>query len=312
MSKTIWIVGSTRNSAVEIGNITMDFVTKLPKTATGQNTIWVIVDRLTKSAYFLPMRENNSMEKLTRQYLKEVVSRHGVLVSIISDHDGRFTSHFWQSLQKALAILLDEIQIDDKLNFIEEPLKSDREVKRLKQSRIPDNITIKRVYYVEGLNYNIFSVGQLCDADLEVAFWKSTCFVRDLQGNVLIMGNRGSDLYTISLQDTSSPTPICFMANATPTQAWLWHRRLSHINFDTINLILKKDIVNGLLKLKYVKDQLCSPCELGKAKRNTFKIKTVSSSKGWLNMLHMDLCGPMQIKSINGKKYIMVIVDDYS
>ncbi|GJS73845.1 putative reverse transcriptase domain-containing protein [Tanacetum coccineum] len=85
----------------------MDFVTKLPKTSTGQDTIWVIVDRLTKSTYFLPMNETDSMEKLTRQYLKEVVSRHGMSVSIISDRDNRFTSHFWQSLQKALGTQLD-------------------------------------------------------------------------------------------------------------------------------------------------------------------------------------------------------------
>ncbi|GKD38170.1 putative reverse transcriptase domain-containing protein [Tanacetum coccineum] len=88
-------------------NITMDFVTKLPKTANGQDTIWVIVDRLTKSAHFLPMREDDPLEKLTRQYLKEVVSRHGVPVSIIFDHDGKFTSHFWQSLHKALGTRLD-------------------------------------------------------------------------------------------------------------------------------------------------------------------------------------------------------------
>ncbi|GKA20940.1 putative reverse transcriptase domain-containing protein [Tanacetum coccineum] len=88
-------------------NITMDFVTKLPKTVTGQDTIRVIVDRLTKSAHFLPMKETNSMEKLTRQYLKEVISRHGVPVSIISDRDGRFISQFWQSLQKALGTQLD-------------------------------------------------------------------------------------------------------------------------------------------------------------------------------------------------------------
>ncbi|GKF16491.1 putative reverse transcriptase domain-containing protein, partial [Tanacetum coccineum] len=87
--------------------ITMDFVTKLLKTSTGQDTIWVIIDRLTKSAYFLPMKENDSMEKLTRQYLKEVVSWHGVPVLIISDRDSRFTSHFWQSLQKALGTQLD-------------------------------------------------------------------------------------------------------------------------------------------------------------------------------------------------------------
>ncbi|GJU92829.1 putative reverse transcriptase domain-containing protein [Tanacetum coccineum] len=88
-------------------NITMDFVTKLPKTSTGQDTIWVIVDWLTKSAHFLPMKENDSMEKLTRQYLKEVVSRHGVPVLIISNRDGRFTSQFWQSFQKALGTQLD-------------------------------------------------------------------------------------------------------------------------------------------------------------------------------------------------------------
>ncbi|GJW02098.1 retrovirus-related pol polyprotein from transposon TNT 1-94 [Tanacetum coccineum] len=102
------------------------------------------------------------------------------------------------------------------------------------------------------------------------------------------------------------------MAKASPTQAWLWHRRLSHLNFDTINLLSKKDIVNGLPKLKYVKDQLCSLCEIGKVKRSTFKTKTVPSLKGRLNFLHMDLCGPMRIESINGKKYILVIVDDYS
>ncbi|GJT19655.1 putative reverse transcriptase domain-containing protein [Tanacetum coccineum] len=88
------------------------------------------------------MKETDSMEKLTGQYLKEVVSRHGVPVSIISDRDSEFTSHFWKSLNKALgeplAIPLDEIQIDDKLNFIEELVEiMDREVKRLKQSRIP-------------------------------------------------------------------------------------------------------------------------------------------------------------------------------
>ncbi|GJZ26208.1 putative reverse transcriptase domain-containing protein [Tanacetum coccineum] len=88
-------------------NITMDFVTKLPKTTTGQDTIWVIVDRLTKSAHFLPMREDDSLEKLMRQYLKEIVSRHGVLVSIISDRDGIFTSHFLRSLHKALGTQLD-------------------------------------------------------------------------------------------------------------------------------------------------------------------------------------------------------------
>ncbi|GKC19218.1 retrovirus-related pol polyprotein from transposon TNT 1-94, partial [Tanacetum coccineum] len=148
---------------------------------------------------------------------------------------------------------------------------------------VQGNVTIKRVYYVEGLNHNLFSVG-----------------------------SRGLDLYSITLQETTSPNQIFLMAKASSSQAWSWHRRLSHLNFDTINLLLKNDIVIGLPKLKFVKDHLCSSCELGKAKRKSFKTKTTPSSKRRLQLLHMDLCGPMRVESINGKKYVLVIVDDYS
>ncbi|GJU80779.1 retrovirus-related pol polyprotein from transposon TNT 1-94 [Tanacetum coccineum] len=170
------------------------------------------------------------------------------------------------------------------------------------------NVMIKRVYYVEGLNHNLFSVGQFCDADLEVAFRKSTCFVRDLQGNDLLTGNRGSDLYIISLQETTSSTPICFIAKASPTQTWLWHQRLSHLNFDYITLLSKKDIMTGLPKLKYVKDQLCSSCEISKAKRGSFKSKVVPSSKGRLSLLHMDLCGPIWDETPKVLKYFLTMI----
>ncbi|GJV45706.1 retrovirus-related pol polyprotein from transposon TNT 1-94 [Tanacetum coccineum] len=149
---------------------------------------------------------------------------------------------------------------------------------------VQGTITIKRVYYVEGLNHNLFFVGQFCDADLEVAFRKSTCYIRDLKGNDLLIGSRGTNLYSITLQDSTTPNPICLMAKATSSQAWLWHRRLSHLNFDTINLLSKNNIVNGLPKLKFVKDHLCSSCELGKAKRKSFRTdypelkKTVTTS----------------------------------
>nr|GFA38524.1 integrase, catalytic region, zinc finger, CCHC-type, peptidase aspartic, catalytic [Tanacetum cinerariifolium] len=123
---------------------------------------------------------------------------------------------------------------------------------------VQGTVTIKRVYYVEGLNHNLFFVGQFCDADLEVAFWKSTCYICDLKGNDLLTGSRGTYLYSITLQDTSSPNPICLMAKATSSQAWLWHRHLSYLNFDTINLLSKNNIVIGLTKLKFVKDHLCS------------------------------------------------------
>nr|GEY74760.1 hypothetical protein [Tanacetum cinerariifolium] len=154
-------------------------------------------------------------------------------------------------------------------------------------------VMIKRVYYVEGQNHNLFFVGQFCDADLEVAFRKSSCYIRDFKGNDLLAGYRGTNLYSITLQDTNCPNPICLMAKASSSQAWLWHRRLPHLNFDTINLLSKNDIVVGLPKLKFVKDHICSSCELGKANRKSFHTKLTPSSKRQLQLLHMDLCGPM-------------------
>nr|GEX49132.1 hypothetical protein [Tanacetum cinerariifolium] len=103
-----------------------------------------------------------------------------------------------------------------------------------------------------------------------------------------------------------------YYVEASSTQASVWHQRLSHLNSDYINQLSKKDVVIGLSKLKYVKDQLCSSCEVSKAKRSSFKTNTAPSSKGRLNLLYIDLCGPMRVASINGKKYILVIVDDYS
>nr|GEX19491.1 hypothetical protein [Tanacetum cinerariifolium] len=139
---------------------------------------------------------------------------------------------------------------------------------------------------------------------LEVAFRKLTCFICDLKGNDLLTGSRGTNLYSITLQDTNSPNPICLMAKETSSQAWLWNRRLSHLNFDTINLLSKNDIVVGLPKLKFINDHLCSSCELGKAKRKSFHSKLTPSLKRRLHLLHMDLCGPMRIARIQHQKSV--------
>ncbi|GJS47557.1 putative reverse transcriptase domain-containing protein [Tanacetum coccineum] len=113
----------------------MDFGTKLPKTTTGQDTIWVIVDRLTKSAYFLPMRDDDSLEKLTRQYLKEVVSRHGVSVSIISDRDARFASHFQRY---CMGVSVDHLSAGMKLEIVSSLAQrsSTRQLRRSFKSRV--------------------------------------------------------------------------------------------------------------------------------------------------------------------------------
>ncbi|GJU05035.1 retrovirus-related pol polyprotein from transposon TNT 1-94 [Tanacetum coccineum] len=150
---------------------------------------------------------------------------------------------------------------------------------------VQGNITICHVYYVEGLRHNLFSVGQFCDGDLEVAFHLNTCYVWNLEGGDLLTGSRDSNLYTISISEMTASSPVCLMSRATSTKSWLWHHGLSHLNF---------------------------ACEQGKSKKASFPPKLVPSTESKLELLHMDLCGPMRVASINGKKYILVFVDDYS
>nr|GEX63808.1 retrovirus-related Pol polyprotein from transposon TNT 1-94 [Tanacetum cinerariifolium] len=164
------------------------------------------------------------------------------------------------------------------------------------------NILITRVYFVEGLGHNLFSVGQLCDSDLEVAFRRNACFVRNLEGVDLLSENRTTNLYTINLHDMASTSPIWLMACASSTKSWLWHQRLSHLNFDTIYDLAKNDLVLGLPKFKCHKEHLCPSCEQGKNKRASHPPKPVPNSRQRLHLLHMDLCGPMRIASINGKR----------
>ncbi|GJX49942.1 retrovirus-related pol polyprotein from transposon TNT 1-94 [Tanacetum coccineum] len=145
------------------------------------------------------------------------------------------------------------------------------------------NVTISRVYYVEGLGYNLFSVGQFCDSNLEVAFRQHTCFIRNLEGVDLLTGSRGNNLYTLSLRDMMTSSPI-----------------------------YRHGLVRGLPKLKFEKDHLCSTFAMGKRKKKPHKPKSKDTNQEKLYLLHMDLFGPMRVASVNGKKYILVIVDDYS
>nr|GFA78771.1 integrase, catalytic region, zinc finger, CCHC-type, peptidase aspartic, catalytic [Tanacetum cinerariifolium] len=140
------------------------------------------------------------------------------------------------------------------------------------------NILITRVYFVEGLGHNFFSVGQLCDSDLEVAFRRNACFVRNLEGVNLLKGDRSTNLYTINLHEMASASPICLMARASSTKSWLWHQRLSHLNFDTINDLARNDLVLGLPKFKYHKEHFVLPVSKKKAKehlihQNQFQIQ---------------------------------------
>nr|GEV07899.1 hypothetical protein [Tanacetum cinerariifolium] len=138
---------------------------------------------------------------------------------------------------------------------------------------------------------------KFCDSDLEVVFRQHTCFIRNLDGVDLLTGSRGNNLYTLSLQDMMASSPICLLSKASKTKSWLWHRRLSHL----------QSLVRGLPKLKFEKDHLCSACAMDKSTKKSHKPKSEDTNQEKLYLLHMDLCGPMRVESVNGKKYILMI-----
>ncbi|GKA07741.1 retrovirus-related pol polyprotein from transposon TNT 1-94, partial [Tanacetum coccineum] len=148
---------------------------------------------------------------------------------------------------------------------------------------------------MEGLGHNLFSVGKFCDSDLEVAFRKRTCFVRDINGADILKGSRGTSLYTISIDEMMKSSLICLLSKASKSKSWLWHRRLNHLNFSTINDLARKDLVRGLPRLKFEKDHLCSACQLGKSKKFSHRLKSKNTNMEVLHTLHMDLCGPMRV-----------------
>ncbi|GJY29651.1 retrovirus-related pol polyprotein from transposon TNT 1-94 [Tanacetum coccineum] len=111
----------------------------------------------------------------------------------------------------------------------------------------------------------------------------------------------------MSLEDMMQSSPICFFSKASKTLSWLWHQRLSHLNFGALNDLSKQGLIRGLPKLKYQKDHLCSAYCLGKSKKHTYKPNAEDTIQEKLYLLHIDLCGLMRNESINGKKYILMI-----
>ncbi|KAI3747125.1 hypothetical protein L6452_09572 [Arctium lappa] len=170
---------------------------------------------------------------------------------------------------------------------------------------------IEKVAYVDGLNHNLLSSSQLCDKDFEVCFSKKACSVMEKNGKLAISGYHMENVYVINMDSTTTEN-IFFLFIASSDVNWLWHKRLSHLNFKTLNTLSSKELVSGLPRNSYAKESFCSTCEKGKQTKASFKSKQVSSVTSPLQLLHMDLFGPVNIQSIAGKKYTLVIVDEYS
>src|SRR3954468_11331563 len=170
-------------------------------------------------------------------------------------------------------------------------------------------IFINNVQYVEGLKHNLLSISQLCDDGYEVSFNQNSCIVKiPSSDKILFLGKRHKNLYIFYLDDLSSES--CLLSKE--KDKWLWHRRCGHTSMKNISILSKLDLVRGLPKLNFEKDSICEACIKGKQVKSSFHSKNIVSTHKPLELLHIDLFGPVKTSSLSGKKYGFVIVDDFS
>ena len=180
--------------------------------------------------------------------------------------------------------------------------------------QITPSIYVDNVLYVSGLKHNLISISQLCDKGFKVSFEASICTVTNpIDSSIILVGKRYGNVYLIDLNNLSSSNHCLVADNAKMNEiGWLWHRRLGHASTHLILKLLKMDLVKGIPSLDFENNRICDACQFGKQTRNSFKSKNVVSTTRPLELLHMDLFGPTRTTSLGGKKYGLVIVDDYS
>ncbi|GJY05479.1 putative ribonuclease H-like domain-containing protein [Tanacetum coccineum] len=181
------------------------------------------------------------------------------------------------------------------------------------------NLDFENVYFVRELKFNLFSVSQMCDKKNSVLFNDTECIVLSPnfkltdESHVLLKVPRKNNMYSVDLKNIVPKGGLtCLFAKATSDESKLWHRRLGHINFKTMNKLVKGNLVRGLPSKLFENNQTCVACQKGKQHRASCKSKTVSSISQPLHMLHMDLFGPTFVKSLMKKMYCLVVTDDYS
>ncbi|VFQ95845.1 unnamed protein product [Cuscuta campestris] len=171
-------------------------------------------------------------------------------------------------------------------------------------------LTIQAVSYVEGLNYNLLSISQFCDKGYSLEFCKDMASLKNISTNeVILTGKRIRNIYEVMWDNVKE---ACLISKGDTNLLWLWHKRLSHLNFKTLNKLSKEGLVEGLPKAAFRKESICDACQKGKQVKSTFKAKPAPSTTRILSLIHMDLFGPVTPISLSGKKYVLVVVDDYS
>ncbi|GJT58856.1 putative ribonuclease H-like domain-containing protein [Tanacetum coccineum] len=181
------------------------------------------------------------------------------------------------------------------------------------------NLDFENVYFVRELKFNLFSVSQMCDKKNSVLFNDTECIVLSPnfklidESQVLLRVPRKNNMYSVDLKNIVPKRGLtCLFAKATSDESKLWHRRLGHLNFKTMNKLVKGNLVRGLPSKLFENDQTCVACQKGKQHRASCKSKTENSISLPLHLLHMDLFGPTFVKSLMKKMYCLVVTDDYS
>ena len=175
------------------------------------------------------------------------------------------------------------------------------------------NVIINEVALVDGLKHNLLSISQLCDRGNTVSFNSEACVVTSKKDNkVVLTGVRKGNVYIADFNSTDAESITCLLSKASSVESWLWHKKLSHLNFKTMNDLVKKDLVRGMPLVEFTRDGLCDACQKGKQKKVSFSKKLISAIDEPLQLLHMDLFGPINVLLIARKRYCLVIVDDFS
>ena len=184
------------------------------------------------------------------------------------------------------------------------------------------NMQFDKVNLVENLEYNLLSVSQMCDKGYSSFFTKTACKVISPEGqkliekiiedHTLLIAKRCGNVYAVDIEKDKVNRSACFFSKASTSETDLWHRRLGHVNFKTINKVTKMGLVRGLPLKEFQCKEHCVSCLKGKQHKTSYKSIEESKTTACLQLLHMDLFGPVKIMSLGKKKYCLVIIDDYS
>lgn len=170
---------------------------------------------------------------------------------------------------------------------------------------------IENVFLVDGLKHNLLSISQFCDKGNVLKFTKKACIVKDeCIGIKVLEGTRRGNTYVVDLNSVPRNSLTCL--RAVEEDPLLWHKRCGHASLSLLNKLNGRDLVDGLPSIKFVYHGVCDACARGKQVRSSFKSKKMVSTQSPLELLHMDLFGPVRIQSRSGKRYVFVIVDDFS